>query len=61
MSDTNSNTQGLLSAHVTYVKGRIESAIGDISGSEAWKHAGEVDTQQGVDAMKVHPTLSLLL
>lgn len=54
MSDQSNNTQqpGLVGAHVEYVKGVGESAIGSITGSHAWTTSGEQDKAHAQSAMK---------
>ncbi|KAK7224072.1 hypothetical protein V2G26_012075 [Clonostachys chloroleuca] len=55
MSDNNQNQQSqpsLMGGHAQWVKGAAEAAIGEISGSHAWKSSGEQDKAAGVSAMK---------
>ncbi|KAK2071058.1 hypothetical protein P8C59_005511 [Phyllachora maydis] len=43
-SETNEQQQaGLIGGHVQYVKGVAESAIGSVTGSQAWTTSGEQD------------------
>ncbi|KAL1306805.1 hypothetical protein AAFC00_005462 [Neodothiora populina] len=52
-SNANSNeTPSLIGGHAQYVKGAAESAIGNLTSSQAWQDSGAQDTKAGVDAMK---------
>ncbi|EKG19410.1 hypothetical protein MPH_03273 [Macrophomina phaseolina MS6] len=55
-SSTNNNNSttnpGLVSSHAEYIKGAAESAIGSVTGSNAWQKSGEQDKAHAVDAMK---------
>ncbi|PHH68042.1 hypothetical protein CDD82_892 [Ophiocordyceps australis] len=48
----NTEQPGLIAGHVQYAKGAAETAIGDISGSEAWKTSGEHDKNAAISAMQ---------
>ncbi|TLD24182.1 hypothetical protein PspLS_06349 [Pyricularia sp. CBS 133598] len=56
---TNQTTQsqnqgpGLVAGHAEYVKGVAESAIGTVTGSQAWTASGEQDKAHAVHTMKV--------
>lgn len=58
MSDQNVNTNpsanqpGLVAAHVEYIKGAGESAIGNLTGSHAWTASGEQDKAHAQSTMK---------
>ncbi|KAF4587857.1 csbD-like domain-containing protein [Ophiocordyceps camponoti-floridani] len=43
---------GLIGSHAEYAKGAIESAIGDLTGSQPWKSSGEQDKASATAAMK---------
>ncbi|PHH78414.1 hypothetical protein CDD80_6919 [Ophiocordyceps camponoti-rufipedis] len=47
-----SQQPGLVGSHVEYAKGAIESAIGDLTGSQPWKSSGEQDKAAAAAAMK---------
>ncbi|RYP63480.1 hypothetical protein DL771_009273 [Monosporascus sp. 5C6A] len=53
MSGNNSNQQpSLVGGHAEYVKGAAESAIGSVTGSQAWTSSGEQSKAHAVDTMK---------
>ncbi|RYP25389.1 hypothetical protein DL767_008411 [Monosporascus sp. MG133] len=53
MSGYNSNQQpSLVGGHAEYVKGAAESAIGSVTGSQAWTSSGEQAKAHAVDTMK---------
>ncbi|KAL7750415.1 hypothetical protein RI367_004189 [Sorochytrium milnesiophthora] len=41
----------LIHGHVQYVKGVVESAVGSVTGSQAWKESGDADCRQAVAEM----------
>ncbi|PFH61531.1 hypothetical protein XA68_17108 [Ophiocordyceps unilateralis] len=47
-----SQQPGLVGSHVEYAKGAIESAIGNITGSQPWKESGEQDKASATAAMR---------
>ncbi|KKY30844.1 hypothetical protein UCDDA912_g09225 [Diaporthe ampelina] len=52
MSGTENNQPSLVGAHVEYVKGAAQAAIGNVTGSQAWKASGEQAKAHGVSDMK---------
>ncbi|KAL3151469.1 hypothetical protein ABBQ38_012470 [Trebouxia sp. C0009 RCD-2024] len=52
MSSTGKEQASLTGAHVQYVKGVAEEAIGSVTGSEAWQKSGQQDKQSAVDDMR---------
>ncbi|KAF4307231.1 hypothetical protein GTA08_BOTSDO05075 [Botryosphaeria dothidea] len=51
-NNSNPNAPGLVSSHAEYIKGAAESAIGSVTGSNAWQKSGEQDKAHAVDTMK---------
>ncbi|KAI0448066.1 hypothetical protein F4803DRAFT_496339 [Xylaria telfairii] len=52
MSSNDNNQPSLIGGHTEYVKGAAETAIGNITGSHAWKTSGEQAKAHAVDTMK---------
>ncbi|GAB0136646.1 hypothetical protein EsDP_00004941 [Epichloe bromicola] len=52
MSESTPQQPGLVQGHVQYVKGVAEAAVGDVTGSHAWKSSGEQDKSAGLSSMK---------
>ncbi|KJZ71359.1 hypothetical protein HIM_09242 [Hirsutella minnesotensis 3608] len=52
MSDKNSQQPGLVATHAQYVKGAVESAIGDLTESQPWKASGEQDKVKATEGMR---------
>ncbi|KAJ2987607.1 hypothetical protein NUW58_g4410 [Xylaria curta] len=52
MSSNKNNQQSLIGGHAEYVKGATEAAIGNVTGSHAWKTSGEQAKAHAVDSMK---------
>ncbi|KAI1313705.1 hypothetical protein F5Y03DRAFT_390005 [Xylaria venustula] len=52
MSSNENNQPSLIGGHAEYVKGAAEAAIGDVTGSHAWKSSGEQAKSHAVDTMK---------
>ncbi|KAJ0118791.1 hypothetical protein N8I77_001425 [Diaporthe amygdali] len=52
MSDSQNQQPSLVGGHAEYVKGATEAAIGNITGSEAWKASGEQAKAHAVSDMK---------
>ncbi|KAI0550218.1 hypothetical protein F4679DRAFT_583711 [Xylaria curta] len=52
MSSNDNNQPSLIGGHVEYVKGATELAIGNVTGSQAWKTSGEQAKAHAVDTMK---------
>ncbi|WYZ38252.1 hypothetical protein EsH8_III_000166 [Colletotrichum jinshuiense] len=51
--NTNTNNQpGLIAGHAKYAKGSVEAAIGDVTGSHAWKSSGEQDKAHAASTLK---------
>ncbi|CAF1440110.1 unnamed protein product, partial [Rotaria sordida] len=42
----------LLGGHAQYVKGAAETAIGNVTGSQAWKDSGAHDKQEAAEKMR---------
>ncbi|GAB7325283.1 hypothetical protein MBLNU13_g09339t1 [Cladosporium sp. NU13] len=51
-SDQQQQQPSLIGGHAQYVKGAAESAVGAVTGSEAWNTSAEADKASGIDAMK---------
>jgi hypothetical protein len=49
----NPNQGSLLHGHAQYMKGYINEAIGQISGSESRKDSGKTEMREGIDELKV--------
>lgn len=43
----------MLAGHAIYAKGVVEETVGNVTGSAAWKEAGQRDAQAGISEMKV--------
>ncbi|KAI2612622.1 uncharacterized protein GGS25DRAFT_126831 [Hypoxylon fragiforme] len=52
MSSGNNPQASLIGGHAEYVKGTAESAIGSVTGSQAWTTSGEQAKAHAVDTMK---------
>ncbi|PHH92911.1 hypothetical protein CDD83_3742 [Cordyceps sp. RAO-2017] len=52
MADKSSQQPGLVASHAQYAKGVVESAIGDVTGSQPWKDSGEKGKAAAGEAMK---------
>ncbi|KAH8780073.1 hypothetical protein F5883DRAFT_406274 [Diaporthe sp. PMI_573] len=52
MSGTENQEPSLVGGHAEYVKGAAQAAIGNVTGSEAWKASGEQAKAHSVSDMK---------
>ncbi|GAW24571.1 hypothetical protein ANO14919_141580 [Xylariales sp. No.14919] len=52
MSSNDNNQPSLVGGHTEYVKGATEAAIGNMTGSHAWKSSGKQAKSHAVDTMK---------
>ncbi|KAI0460397.1 hypothetical protein F5B21DRAFT_451607 [Xylaria acuta] len=52
MSSDDNNQPSLIGGHAEYAKGATETAIGNATGSHAWKTSGEQAKAHAVDTMK---------
>ncbi|KAH6631486.1 hypothetical protein F5144DRAFT_571265 [Chaetomium tenue] len=46
------NQPGLWTAHAEYIKGAAESAVGSITGSQAWRESGTTDKERARAALQ---------
>ena len=46
------NNASLIGGHAQYVKGTVEEAIGNVTGSQDWKDSGVHDKQEAVEKMR---------
>ncbi|KAM0257358.1 hypothetical protein ACHAQJ_004445 [Trichoderma viride] len=51
-NNNNQNQSSLMGGHAQWLKGTAETAVGSISGSQAWSASGEQDKAAGLAAMK---------
>ncbi|KAI0486857.1 hypothetical protein F4859DRAFT_316169 [Xylaria cf. heliscus] len=52
MSSNDNSQPSLIGGHAEYVKGATEAAIGNVTGSQAWKTSGEQAKAHAIDTMK---------
>lgn len=57
-NNTNTNEPSMIGGHAQYAKGYVEETIGNVTGNKEWTESGKKDSKEGIESMKVCPSMS---